>query len=129
MEGQDDGNGWVFGLSFICLGIVCVMGMGVFSMVYHSRLRGRFKFKDKLYLSGTYLKDLLSVESVCKDPQPSPDNGVIIFEKNENGTILAGALAEYLCNGGYQLLGPDKKVCMKVGDWEPKDKVFCVITG
>ena len=75
------------------------------------------------------LKNLFSEESVCKDPQLSPDNGVLIFEKNENGTILAGALAEYKCNSGYQLLGPDKKVCMEVGDWEPKDKVFCVITG
>ena len=42
MEGQNDGNGWVFGLSFICLGIVCVIGMGVFSMVYHRGLRRKF---------------------------------------------------------------------------------------
>ena len=40
MDGENDGNGWKFGLSFICLGIVCVMGMGVFSLVYHAQYKG-----------------------------------------------------------------------------------------
>ena len=37
MDGSDEGNGWKFGLSFICLGIVGVMSMGVFSLVYHTK--------------------------------------------------------------------------------------------
>ena len=41
MEGDNDGNGWKFGLSFICCGIVFVMGMGVFSLVYHAQYKGK----------------------------------------------------------------------------------------
>ena len=35
MEHSDDGDGWKYGLCFICLGIVFVLSMGVFSMLYY----------------------------------------------------------------------------------------------
>ena len=44
MEGDNDGNGWKFGLSFICCGIVFVMGMGVFSLVYHAQYKGKLGY-------------------------------------------------------------------------------------
>ena len=66
-------------------------------------------------------------DNICLEPDPSPENGELIFSKSVNGTILAGALAQYKCSDGYQVLGPDKKICMESGDWEPKDKVFCIL--
>ena len=46
MDGDDDGNGWKYGLSFICLGIVCVMSMGVFSLVYHAKYKGKDHYES-----------------------------------------------------------------------------------
>ena len=66
---------------------------------------------------------------MCNDPDQAPNNGFLLFTLNENGTILVGDVAEYQCKNGYQLVGPDKKVCMEEGEWQPKDKVFCVVTG
>ena len=40
MERDPDGDGWKYGLSFICLGIVFVLSMGVFSMVYYGGRAG-----------------------------------------------------------------------------------------
>ena len=40
MERDDEGDGWKYGLSFICLGIVFVLSMGVFSMVYYGGRAG-----------------------------------------------------------------------------------------
>ena len=48
MDGDDDGNGWKYGLSFICLGIVCVMSMGVFSLVYHAKYRGKNSYANMM---------------------------------------------------------------------------------
>ena len=42
MDTTEGGNGWKYGLSLICLGIVCVMGMGVFSLVYHAEYKGEY---------------------------------------------------------------------------------------
>ena len=39
-HGNGDGNGWKIGLCFICFGIVGVMSMGVFSLIYHWGGRG-----------------------------------------------------------------------------------------
>ena len=35
-ESEDD-NTWVWGLSGICFTILCIMGMGVFSVAYYGR--------------------------------------------------------------------------------------------
>jgi hypothetical protein len=67
--------------------------------------------------------------SICKNPPPSPKNGILLFTRNQNGTILTGAVAEYQCKQGFQLIGPDKKTCMEKGDWEPLDKVLCTVNG
>ena len=40
MDNNEDGDGWKIGLSFICIGIMMVMGMGVFSLLYHKGLKG-----------------------------------------------------------------------------------------
>ena len=40
MDRRGDGNGWIFGLCFICLGIVCVLSMGVFSFMYYGGMIG-----------------------------------------------------------------------------------------
>ena len=75
-----------------------------------------------------YLQVFLG-NSICGDSQTSPENGNLLFTRNENGTILTGAVAEYQCKQGYQLIGPAKKICMEKGDWEPQDKVFCAVKG
>ena len=125
MDNNEDGDGWKFGLSFICIGIIMVMGMGVFSLLYHKGLKGT----NTCY--STISEDLFAIlyvgDSVCNQPDPAPSNGELHFVTDKNGTILVGALAEYHCNEGYDILGPSKKVCMEEGHWEPKDKVFCVI--
>ena len=41
MDNNEDGDGWKIGLSFICIGIMMVMGMGVFSLLYHKGLKGK----------------------------------------------------------------------------------------
>ena len=58
MEGDNDGNGWKFGLSFICFGIVCVMGMGVFSLVYHAQYKGELLY---LVISNSILLIVITV--------------------------------------------------------------------
>ena len=45
MEG--DGDGWKYGLCCICLGIVFVLSMGVFSMLYYGARMGNIS-QDKL---------------------------------------------------------------------------------
>merc|ERR1712189_28854 len=103
MEIEEEGDGWKCGLSFVFFGIVFIMSMGVFSLIYHREV------------------------SVCLDP-PKPDHhGVLIFSKNVNGTILEGAIAEYKCDQGYTLVGPSTKICKKTGDWEPVDNIFCAL--
>ena len=64
------------------------------------------------------------VGSVCFDP-PLPQHGILLFTRNVNATILAGAVAEYQCEEGYHLVGPGKKVCTEEGRWEPEDNIFC----
>ena len=46
MGEQDDGNGWIYGLTGIGICIVFVMGMGVFSVVYYGRgsHQGRYEY-------------------------------------------------------------------------------------
>merc|ERR1711915_24395 len=104
MEGGEESDSWKFGLCFICLGILFVMGMGVFSLMFYG-IRG---------------------DSVCLDP-PMPDHGVLLFARNVNGSILEGAIAEYQCKQGYRLVGPSRKICMISGDWEPEENIFCAI--
>ena len=41
MDQNEDGNAWKFGLSFICLGIVGVVSMGVFSLIHYGGKRGK----------------------------------------------------------------------------------------
>ena len=63
---------------------------------------------------------------MCYPPDKAPKYGELIFAPNENGTIVEGALAEYRCSTGYNIMGPSKKICMEDGWWKPRDKVFCV---
>ena len=67
--------------------------------------------------------------SDCLDPEPAPDNGSLLVNKNENGTILAGAMAEYTCKDGFTLVGPSSKVCSETGEWLPLESAFCSIAG
>ena len=34
MSGEEDGNGWVFGLAFVGTSLVCILGMGVWSALH-----------------------------------------------------------------------------------------------
>ena len=43
MSAEDDENGWKFGLFFICLGILTVMGMGIFSCAYNWGGEGKYQ--------------------------------------------------------------------------------------
>ena len=43
MSAEEDGHGWKFGLSFICLGIVTVMGMAIFSCAYNWGGKGKYQ--------------------------------------------------------------------------------------
>ena len=65
--------------------------------------------------------------SVCFDP-PVPSHGILVFARDVNGTIQAGAIAEYECEQNFQLAGPDKKICMEDGKWLPEDNIFCALT-
>ena len=42
MDRHGDGNGWIFGLCFICFGIVAILSMGVFSLMYHGGMIGKY---------------------------------------------------------------------------------------
>ena len=63
--------------------------------------------------------------SDCDAPPPAPEYGSLLLSKNSNGTILAGAIAEYTCKDGYLLTGPSVKVCNQTGEWLPLDPVIC----
>ena len=61
MEGDNDGNGWKFGLSFICCGIVFVMGMGIFSLVYHAQYKGKQGYLFTLFFQHFKREYLLNI--------------------------------------------------------------------
>ena len=65
-----------------------------------------------------------SAGSVCFDP-PLPKHGVLVFARDVNGSIEAGAVARYQCEPGYLLVGPGTKTCREGGRWEPLDNIFC----
>ena len=42
MDRHGDGNGWKFGLCFISFGLIGVLSMGVFSLLYHKGIIGSY---------------------------------------------------------------------------------------
>ena len=41
MSDDEERSGWKYGLCCICVGIVCVMSMGVFSLLYYGSRIGK----------------------------------------------------------------------------------------
>ena len=124
MDRHGDGNGWKFGLCFIFFGLIGVLSMGVFSLLYHKGIIGSYinfhSSRNELFPTGF---------SLCSDPEPSPENGKLLFTPKFNGSILEGDIAEYVCKNGYQRVGPGKKVCMETGEWLPEENIFCSVVG
>ena len=64
------------------------------------------------------------LEKVCPDPNVDIPNGQVTFV--HNGTIPAGAVANYSCDEGYVMVGPDNKECKEEEGWGPAVEVLCV---
>ena len=44
MEGETDGHAWKFGITFVALGLISILGAGVFSLLHY----GIRKFTNKV---------------------------------------------------------------------------------
>ncbi|OTF69435.1 hypothetical protein BLA29_011645 [Euroglyphus maynei] len=53
----------------------------------------------------------------------SPAHASVTFT---NERMIAGTIATYTCDNGYELLGPSRRLCHQNGTWTPLGIPFCV---
>jgi len=63
-----------------------------------------------------------SVEFSESDRSPPPSSS-----GSAGLTVPTGAIAEYTCDRGFELLGPARRVCGTNGTWSPQGIPFCVL--
>ena len=115
MSGEEEGNSWVFGLTFIGAGIILIVGAGVWSSQNPYSC-----VKIKM----TNSKNIFSISvMVCQEPSKDLPNGKVLFVYN--GTIPEGSMVKYTCNAGHKLIGPDSKECVEEKGWVPNVEVIC----
>lgn len=52
----------------------------------------------------------------------SPAHATVTFNSE---TLEVGTTATYVCNNGYELLGPQRRLCNNNGTWTPVGVPFC----
>merc|ERR1712179_256180 len=67
---------------------------------------------------------ILKEPSVCSHP-PKPRRGWLKFDDSFDGVIRNGTLVEYSCEKGWRIKGPDLKICLITGIWDPEEKPKC----
>uniref|UniRef100_T1HTS7 Sushi domain-containing protein n=1 Tax=Rhodnius prolixus TaxID=13249 RepID=T1HTS7_RHOPR len=57
----------------------------------------------------------------CRFPG-APAHSTIEFT---NTSLIAGTVASYSCERGFELLGPSRRICSSGGVWTPEGIPFC----
>ena len=63
--------------------------------------------------------------SSCGFPGAPAHSTVQFTEPGASQTVSTGAIAEYTCDRGFELLGPARRVCGENGTWSPQGIPFC----
>ncbi|XP_023228070.1 uncharacterized protein LOC111628502 [Centruroides sculpturatus] len=79
--------------------------------------------KDKHLLIWIYNLCLLAYANACGYPG-SPAHASVAFSSE---VITPGTVASYTCDGGFELLGPSRRICNENGTWVPLGIPFCVL--
>ncbi|XP_063240825.1 sushi, von Willebrand factor type A, EGF and pentraxin domain-containing protein 1 isoform X2 [Bacillus rossius redtenbacheri] len=72
-----------------------------------------------LFAGSTYSQDITG----CRFPG-APAHSSVFFSDER---LVAGAVATYACERGFELLGPSRRVCGEDGRWSPEGIPFCVL--
>ncbi|KAK2708463.1 uncharacterized protein LOC136028340 isoform X2 [Artemia franciscana] len=68
---------------------------------------------------------LLNLNQVFACGYPgSPSHSSVVFSKS---VIATGTVASYVCEDGFELLGPSRRTCTDNGTWIPRGIPFCVM--
>ncbi|XP_049276019.1 sushi, von Willebrand factor type A, EGF and pentraxin domain-containing protein 1-like [Rhipicephalus sanguineus] len=62
-------------------------------------------------------------DNVCGYPG-CPAHATVTFSRDD---MSPGTVATYVCDAGYELLGPSRRVCTVNGTWVPEGIPYCVI--
>ena len=100
---------------FVVVCMVIIVTIGVVALI----LKG--KYPVVRYVAPTIY---YSEPSVCSHP-PKPRRGWVKFDDSFDGVIRNGTLAEYSCEKGWRMEGPDMKMCLITGIWDPEEKTKC----
>ena len=74
-------------------------------------------------LSGTV--QATNLAGTCGYPG-SPAHGIVTFKPLVSShQVSPGTVASYTCDNGYELLGPQHRVCNQNGTWTPLGIPFC----
>ncbi|KAF2350881.1 Sushi/SCR/CCP domain, partial [Trinorchestia longiramus] len=52
----------------------------------------------------------------------APAHSTVSFSDD---TMREGTVATYICDRGFELLGPARKICLNNGTWSPPGIPFC----
>ena len=79
------------------------------------------KFFKNRQTNQTCSPPILTAPKQCGYPG-SPAHASVSFSTD---SMEPGTIATYVCNNGYELLGPQRRLCNNNGTWTPQGIPFC----
>lgn len=93
--------------------------------MWHHFLKAEIDKSSFRYKLISFLFSFADVPDACRFPGAPAHSTVIFSNQSSNETYSIGTVATYICERGFELLGPSRRVCDKSGQWLPEGIPFC----